>query len=144
MKSSIIFLTTLATAMIIFAKAYAPATAHYAAQDPLLESIERGAVIYTDYCIQCHLGKGEGVKGTFPPLAGSDWLTPERYTEAIKVVKYGQQGEIKVNGVVYNGAMANLELYDDEVADVMNYIMNTWGNTQENMVTEDEVAAIEE
>lgn len=116
----------------------------YTLQDPLAESIERGAQIYIDFCIQCHLGKGEGVSGTFPPLAGSDWLTPERYKEAIKVVKYGQQGEIEVNGKKYNGVMANLELYEDEVADVMNYIMNNWGNTQKQMITEEEVKTVTE
>lgn len=112
------------------------------AQDPLQKSMERGAEIYTDYCIQCHLGKGEGVAKTFPPLAKSSWLLPDMRTEAIKVVKYGQSGEITVNEETYNSVMANLELYDDEVADVMNYIMNNWGNSQEKMVTEEEVKGV--
>ena len=111
-------------------------------QDPLEESMERGAEIYTDYCIQCHLGQGEGVANTFPPLAKSNWLTPAMRLDAIKVVKYGQSGEIKVNGETYNSVMANLELYNDEVADVMNYIMNNWGNSQEEMVTEEEVKEV--
>ncbi len=112
-------------------------------QDPLTESMKRGAEIYTEYCIQCHLGQGEGVKGTFPPLANSDWLLPEKRKEAIRVVKYGQSGEIKVNGETYNGVMAELGLYDDEVADVMNYILNNWGNTSETLVTEEEVKKVE-
>jgi len=114
----------------------------YTTQDPLAASIERGAAVYTDFCIQCHLGKGEGVEGAFPPLAGSDWLTEARYKEAVKAVKYGLAGPITVNGVKYDGVMANLELYEDEVADVMNYIMNNWGNTQKKMITEDDVKAI--
>ena len=118
-------------------------TGDYIPQEDLKASIERGAAVYRDFCIQCHLGKGEGVPGTFPPLAGSDWLDPERYHEAIAVVKYGQKGPIKVNGKPYDGVMANLELYDDEVADVMNYIMNSWGNTQTEMITVKEVEAIE-
>lgn len=117
--------------------------AHYTPiQSELEKSMARGAEIYTDYCIQCHLGKGEGVANTYPPLASSNWLTPEKRDQAIAVVKYGQQGEIVVNGVTYNGIMSNLGLYDDEVADVMNYIMNNWGNSQEQMVTEAEVEAI--
>lgn len=114
----------------------------YTAQDPLEESIKRGSEIYTEYCIQCHLGQGEGVKGTFPPLAKSDWLVPEKRVEAIKVVKYGQSGEITVNGETYNSAMANLGLYEDEVADVMNYILNNWGNSSDKIVTEEEVKRI--
>ena len=39
--------------------------------------------------------------------------------------------------------MTPLGLSDEEVADVMNYIMNSWGNTQENMVTVEEVIAVE-
>ncbi|RMB63924.1 cytochrome c [Dokdonia sinensis] len=127
-----------------FAKADSSPHTTYTTQTPLEASITRGAEVYNDFCIQCHLGKGEGVEGTFPPLGKSDWLTPERYKEAIQVVKYGQNGEITVNGVTYNGVMANLGLYDDEVADVMNYIMNNWGNTQEQMVTEEEVKGITE
>ena len=39
--------------------------------------------------------------------------------------------------------MANLELYEDEVADVMNYIMNNWNNTQKEMITEAMVKEIQ-
>lgn len=115
---------------------------NYTSQDPLKESMARGAEIYTEYCIQCHMGQGEGVANTFPPLAKSDWLISERRTDAIRVVKYGQTGAITVNGQPYNGVMANLGLYEDEVADVMNYILNSWGNTSDSLVTEAEVAAI--
>ncbi len=139
MKLLISLYTAGVSVFLFFAKAEKEV---YTSQDPLAESIERGAEVYQDFCIQCHLGKGEGVAGTFPPLAGSDWLTEDRYKEAIKAVKYGQQGPITVNGIDYNGVMANLELYEDEVADVMNYIMNNWGNTQKEMITEEEVKAI--
>ena len=112
-------------------------------QDPSLKaSKERGGLIYTDFCMQCHLGNGMGVPGTFPPLAQSNWLTEKR-TESIHSVKYGQKGEITVNGKTYNGFMAPMGLTDEEVADVMNYIMNSWGNTQTKMVTPEEVKAVE-
>ncbi|MCH2488696.1 MAG: cytochrome c [Flavobacteriales bacterium] len=111
-------------------------------QTVLEKSIERGAVIYDDFCKQCHLPNGKGVPNNFPPLAGSNWLTEKR-TESIHSVKYGQRGEIVVNGVTYNGIMTPMGLTDAEVADVLNYVMNSWGNTQEKMVTEEEVAAVE-
>lgn len=113
----------------------------YINQDPLQESIERGEEIYNDFCTTCHLPSGEGVENTFPPLAKSDFLIKNREA-SIRGIKYGQQGEIVVNGKPYNGVMAPLGLGDDEVADVMNYILNSWGNTSKDMVTEDEVAAI--
>ncbi len=64
---------------------------------------------------------GKGVPKAFPPLADSDYLR-ENQNESIKAVKYGMSGEIIVNGITYNSAMAPLGLSDEEVADVMNYI----------------------
>lgn len=113
-----------------------------APQSELQKSMERGNLVYEDFCITCHRADGAGVSGTFPPLAKSDWLTEKR-TESIHAIKYGQRGEIVVNGETYNGIMTPMGLADDEVADVMNFIMNSWGNEQDKMVTEEEVAAVE-
>jgi len=110
-------------------------------QDPLKESIERGSEIYTDFCMSCHLPSGEGVENIYPPLAKSDYLIKNR-EESIRGIKYGQEGEIVVNGKIYNGNMAALGLSDDEVADVMNYITNSWGNKNDKIVTEAEVSSI--
>ncbi|TYP72834.1 c-type cytochrome [Aquimarina intermedia] len=107
----------------------------------LEESMVAGEEIYLDFCMQCHLADGKGVPNAFPPLAGSDWLTNKR-KESIHAIKYGLNGEIRVNDVIYNSAMTPLGLEDEEIADVMNYIMNSWGNTQKTMVTIEEVAAI--
>lgn len=109
--------------------------------DPLQESIQRGSYIYTDFCINCHMPNGEGVEEVYPPLAKSDYLMNNR-EESIKGLKYGQEGEIIVNGKTYNGFMAPLGLSDDEVADVMNYITNSWGNKNDKMITKEEVSNI--
>ncbi|GAA3575245.1 cytochrome c [Snuella lapsa] len=110
-------------------------------QDPLKESIERGKDIYTEFCVTCHLPSGEGVENVYPPLAKSDYLTKNR-SASIKGLKYGLKGEIVVNGKTYNGFMAPLGLYDDEIADVMNYINNSWGNKNDSIVTKEEVLKI--
>ena len=110
-------------------------------QTPLEASIARGSDIYTDFCITCHMPNGQGVEAVYPPLAKSDFLMKNR-NESIKGIKYGQQGEITVNGKTYNNIMAPLGLSNDEVADVMNYITNSWGNTNDDMVTEEEVSKI--
>ncbi len=110
--------------------------------DPLKESIERGREIYTDFCISCHLPSGEGVESVFPPLAKSDFLLKNREA-SIRGIKYGQEGEITVNGKTYNGSMASLGLEDDEIADVMNYITNSWGNKNDKIITQEEVSNIE-
>ncbi|MFD0798558.1 c-type cytochrome [Maribacter chungangensis] len=107
----------------------------------LKQRMERGKAVYNDFCISCHLPQGEGVPYTFPPLANSDYLMQNR-EKSIKAIKYGLQGEITVNGIKYNSSMAGLGLEDEEVADVMNYISNSWGNTSDAIVTTEEVAKI--
>ncbi len=107
----------------------------------LEESIQRGSEIYADFCVTCHLENGEGVEFTFPPLAKSDYLLNKR-GKSIRGIKYGQRGEIMVNGVTYNNTMMPMGLEDEEIADVMNYILNSWGNSSDKMVTSKEVALI--
>ena len=109
--------------------------------DPLKASMARGKDIYQDFCVTCHLPTGEGVEDTFPPLAKSDYLMNNR-EQSIRGVKYGQRGELVVNGVTYNNTMMPMGLTDEEIADVMNYVYNSWGNKNDTMVTEEEVAGI--
>ncbi|WP_299390010.1 cytochrome c [uncultured Gelidibacter sp.] len=108
----------------------------------LKESMARGAVVYENFCMNCHMPNGEGIPKAFPPLAKADYLMKKRQ-ESIKAVKYGLSGEITVNGVVYNSSMAALGLSDNEVADVMNYVLNSWGNDDGKIVTPSEVSKIE-
>ncbi len=107
----------------------------------LNESMQRGGEIYADFCVTCHLEQGEGVPHAFPPLAGSDYLAKNREA-SIRGVKFGQEGELVVNGVTYNSIMAPMGLSDKEIADVMNFVMNSWGNTSDRLVTTAEVAVI--
>lgn len=110
-------------------------------QTPLQKSIAQGKEIYTDFCIQCHLATGKGNGSTFPPLDGSDWLK-KKITESIHAVKYGQKGEIIVNQKKFNSIMPPMGLSDEEVADVMNYIQNSWSNKSKKMITAKQVSAV--
>jgi len=105
------------------------------------ESIRRGETVYQDMCITCHLPNGKGVPKAFPPLADSDFLI-NKQNESIIGVKRGMSGEIEVNGITYNSVMSPLGLSDKEVADVMNYINNSWGNDIDNFVTVDKVSKL--
>ncbi|MBZ9778378.1 cytochrome c [Psychroflexus sp. CAK8W] len=111
----------------------------------LQQSIKDGSAIYSDFCIRCHLAKGEGVDDLYPPLADSNWLSEKR-KESIKSVKYGLNGEIEVNGKTYNNNMSSMGLTDREVADVMNYIINNFGNEKRELkqVTVNEVSNVTE
>ena len=116
-------------------------TAQNQESSKLETSINRGKILYSDMCITCHLEDGKGVLKTFPPLAGSDYLKANQ-TKSIIGIKKGMSGEIVVNGVIYNSVMAPLGLSDVEVADVMNYINSSWGNTIDNFVTPDIVSEL--
>ncbi|NEV93408.1 cytochrome c [Psychroflexus sp. YR1-1] len=111
----------------------------------LEQSIADGKAVYSEFCMRCHLPQGEGVEGIYPPLAKSNWLSEKR-TKSIKSVKYGLKGEIEVNGVTYNNNMTSMGLTDREVADVMNYILNSFGNEDidSKQVTLKEVAGLSE
>ena len=111
-------------------------------QKPLEESIADGAEIYTDFCVQCHLASGQGVANTFPPLAQSDYLND--IEKSVKALKYGLKGPIQVNGETYNSVMAYQGLDDEEIADVLNYILRNWGNQTDTIVTEAYVSQIQE
>lgn len=103
------------------------------------ESIKAGREIYHDFCVQCHLANGEGVSGVFPPLKASDYLI-EDIDRSIAGIKYGLKGTIVVNEEIYEGVMANQGLDNEEIADVMNYILNEWGNHFDGQITSQRVA----
>lgn len=94
----------------------------------LKKSIVAGKTVYETSCMNCHMQDGKGLEGVFPPVAQSDFLK-KNPNDIIDVLIKGQSGEVKVNGVTYNGVMPSVEyLSDQEIADVLNYIQNNWGN----------------
>ncbi|WP_299112768.1 cytochrome c [uncultured Winogradskyella sp.] len=107
----------------------------------LKKSMERGKLVYDDMCITCHMNNGKGVTKAFPPLADSDYLR-ENQNESILGIKNGMSGEIIVNDITYNSVMTPLGLSNEEVADVMNYINNSWGNKIDNFVTSEKVSEL--
>ena len=120
---------------------YADKTSLNQSNTELEKSIVRGKLVYDDMCITCHMANGKGVPKVFPPLADSDYLI-ENQKESIRGVKQGMSGEITVNGIIYNSVMSPLGLTDKEVADVMNYINNSWGNKIKNVVTIEKVSEL--
>ncbi|NOS93135.1 MAG: cytochrome c [Cyclobacteriaceae bacterium] len=93
----------------------------------LKASMTRGQEVYTTNCVSCHMEKGEGMEGVFPPLAKSNYLMADKKRSIVQIIK-GISGPIKVNGVEYNGEMAAIDLSDQEISDVLNYVRNSFGN----------------
>ncbi len=106
------------------------------------ESIQAGEEIYQDFCVQCHLDTGAGVSGVFPPLKNSDYLL-KNIDKSIAGIKFGLRGKIVVNEETYDGIMANQGLDTEEIADVMNYILNQWGNAYEAQITPNQVNEVQ-
>lgn len=103
------------------------------------EKFKAGKSTYSQSCAACHQTGGTGVTGAFPPLAKADWMMADK-KRAIRTIVHGLEGKIKVNGKDYNGVMPALGLDDEDVANVLTYVMNSWGN-KGGIVTNKEVKA---
>ena len=115
-----------ARAVIAFAF-FASLTASAIAADSKDEQITRGRALYFQHCIICHQAAGQGVPGTFPPLANSDYLQADT-ARAIRAVAEGLSGAIVVNGKPFNGVMPPVVLDDAKAADVLTFVLNAFNN----------------
>ncbi len=104
-------------------------------------SASDGAKVFQTNCSSCHQAKGQGVPGTFPPLAGNPVVTGNA-TKVIHIVKYGLNGKVQVHGTTYNGMMPawGQQLSNGDIAAVITYVRSSWGNSA-SAVTESQVAA---
>lgn len=98
----------------------------------LTERIAMGKAVYSKTCFACHQANGEGLGEAFPPLAKSDLLNAD-VNNAIDFVLKGKSGEITVNGKKYNGVMPAQTLSDEEVANVLSFVYNSWGNSSKEV-----------
>lgn len=86
-----------------------------------------GEKIYTTKCKVCHQVDGKGVKGAFPPLAGSDYLLADK-VRAVAQALNGSHMEIVVNGEKYNALMPQQVGTKEEAVAVVNFVLNNFGN----------------
>jgi nitrite reductase (NO-forming) len=104
------------------------------------EQVKAGQQLFAGTCSVCHQADGAGLAGVFPPLAKSDFLAAD-VKRAVNVVLKGLSGKVSVNGHEYNSVMPPMtQLNDDEVANILSYVLNSWGNPG-GRVTKDEVKA---
>jgi len=95
-------------------------------------------------CNTCHQVTGLGVPGTYPPLAGSEWVQGSE-ERVIRIVLFGLQGKVTVKGTDYNAAAmpafgkvagSGFNWSDDKIAAVLSYVRQEWGNTAGPIATE--------
>ena len=99
---------------------------NYAFSQNTSSSIQNGQSIYSTYCMSCHMEDGNGLEGVYPSLVKTTGLADKNRLS--KIVLQGIRGPITVKGVKYDAEMAGVTLSDQETADVINYIRNSWGN----------------
>ena len=106
-----------------------------------------GQTIYEMACLPCHQPEGKGLPGVYPPLAGSDWVRGDK-TRLIKIVLHGLTGPVTVAGQNFGNTAASVPmpamggLDDQQIADVLTFVRNTYGQTTAAPVSTAEVKSI--
>lgn len=109
-------------------------------QPDIKSSIQRGKKVYENYCLNCHQPDGKGMPGMNPPLTKTKQVLGNK-TQLINIILLGLDEETVVNGQTYFNPMPSQpHLKDQEIADVLTYVRNSFGN-KASIVTTAEVKA---
>lgn len=109
----------------------------------LKASIEKGKTVYVQRCMVCHQQDGGGVPHLNPPLDGASTVKGKDKSRLITILLKGMSDRIEIDGEYYSNNMAsNADLSDQEIADVLNYIRNSWTNKTATPVTNAEVKLV--
>jgi len=103
---------------------------------PFQLAMKKGETTFNN-CAGCHMTTGLGQPGAIPPLAGSEWVMGG--TERIaRIAMFGLAGPVTVKGANFNNVMQPPPMSDQEIANVLTYVRNSWGN-HAHMVTKEMV-----
>jgi mono/diheme cytochrome c family protein len=107
----------------------------------LKTSIARGQIVYTKICLTCHQVDGSGVPNMNPPLIRTKWTLGSKNVLIQQVLK-GSSGKVEIDGDTFSNTMPPLKtLSDQQIADVLTYVRNSFGN-KVSAVSVGEVKAI--
>jgi len=105
----------------------------------------RGAQIFGSLCQTCHGADGNGVNALAPPLNKSGWVQGDK-NKLIPIVLYGLTGPVTVDDHEYKspevsgdmpGIVSNDEYSEKDIADILNYVRNSWNNKSSKITAED-------
>jgi mono/diheme cytochrome c family protein len=135
MKKTLIVLISLAAVMPIFFMSCNSSSTSKA-------SIARGEKIYTQYCLSCHQADGSGVPQLNPPLKNTAYVLGEE-SRLISILMNGFIDGVEINGNSYTNPMPpfGAGLKDEEIADVLTYVRNSFGN-KASEISADQVRAL--
>ncbi|MBS1916996.1 MAG: cytochrome c [Bacteroidetes bacterium] len=110
-------------------------------QNTLKASVERGKKVYTERCLTCHQADGGGVQNMNPPLIKTKWVLGDK-TQLITIVLKGLNTGVVIDDIEYHNVMAShADLTDLQIADVLTYVRNSFGN-KAKAITSAEVKAV--
>ena len=111
------------------------------AASTLKSSVSRGKAVYAKFCLSCHQLDGSGVQDLNPPLIKTKWTLGPK-TIMIQQVLKGSSGKVEIDGDTFRNTMPPLKtLTDQQIADVLTYVRNNFGN-KASTVTVAEVKAV--
>ena len=118
-------------------------------EDDIKASAERGKAVYLQTCMACHQPTGLGIPGAFPPFDGSEYVQGDTKRLVALVIK-GYMGPIEVKGQKFNNILIAVDTQfpmlkeNGKLADVLNYVRNTWGNKADKPVTPEFIEKVRE
>jgi mono/diheme cytochrome c family protein len=103
--------------------------------------IAKGKVLYKQYCISCHQENGTGVPRMNPPLVKTEYVLGDK-TRLIGILLKGLNEDVEINGDYFTNPMpSQAALKDQEIADILSYVRNSFGN-KASTVSAAEVTAV--
>jgi len=125
MRSNCIFITSLLFSIIICIAACQ--TEH---EINYQRYYVNGKGLYESHCQNCHGADGKGLKLLYPPLTEKAFLAKNKPDLAC-IIKFGMKGKLIIEGKEFDGSMpANNQLSDIDIAQIIVYISNSFGNKQ--------------
>jgi mono/diheme cytochrome c family protein len=104
-------------------------------------TIARGKLLYKQYCISCHQENGTGVPRMNPPLVKTEYVLGDK-TRLIGILLNGLNEDVEIDGEYYSNPMpSQAALKDQEIADILSYVRNSFGN-KASTVSAAEVTAV--
>lgn len=127
--------------ILALGSAFMSSSATNTVQPPIKASMDRGKTIYLQRCMACHQVDGSGVPRLNPPLDGASTVKGNDKLKLVRIIIKGMTERVEIDGEYYDNNMsANPDLTDTQIADVLNYIRNSWSN-KASLVTAAEVKA---
>lgn len=127
--------------VLVLSLAFVSRSATNTVQPAIKASMDRGKTIYLQRCMVCHQVDGSGVPRLNPPLDGASTVKGNDKLKLVRIIIKGMTERVEIDGEYYDNNMsANPDLTDTQIADVLNYIRNSWSN-KASLVTAAEVKA---